>query len=198
MAKALTSEKILLGDFNNPVRLSFLSIDKPKSFEEGKPGKYQATGLLDPTNAAHAKTLAKVKEEALKLVKAGGLNPKEVVLCLKSGDDKTYDGYAGMKYIPTGNDAKPAIADRSGIVIQPGHPQWPYSGCYGVISITLWLQNNKYGKKVNANLRAIRFVKDGDAFGVAPVDPDEEFSALGDVPAGEFETAGGDDDFLAE
>jgi hypothetical protein len=53
-----------------------------------------------------------------------------------------------------------------------------YSGCYVNMTVTLWTQDNEYGKRVNANLRAVQFVKDGEAFGVAPVDAEEEFDEV--------------------
>ena len=50
---------------------------------------------------------------------------------------------------------------------------------------------NEFGKRINANLRAVQFVKDGEAFGVKPVDAEDEFDVL------EGDAAGGDDDFLS-
>ena len=32
-------------------------------------------------------------------------------------------------------------------------------------SIDLWAQDNKYGKRINASLTHVQFVKDGDQFG---------------------------------
>jgi hypothetical protein len=55
----------------------------------------------------------------------------------------------------------------------------PYSGCYVNVSIDVWAQDNKYGKRINAQLKGIQFVRDGDAFGGgAPASPDE-FEDLG-------------------
>jgi len=52
----------------------------------------------------------------------------------------------------------------------------PYAGCYVNMSIRLWAQDNQFGKRVNAQLRAVQFVKDGEAFGDKPVDPQKELS----------------------
>jgi hypothetical protein len=43
----------------------------------------------------------------------------------------------------------------------------PYSGCYVNCIIELWAQNNAYGKRINANLLAVQFYKDGQPFGDA-------------------------------
>jgi hypothetical protein len=60
----------------------------------------------------------------------------------------------------------------------------------------LWTQdsNNRIG--INGNGLTIQFMKDGDSFGRPGADPDSEFEALEDAPAGEDgETA--DDDIFA-
>ena len=54
MAKTITGDVIKLPS----VRLSFAKIFKPESFQGQEP-KFNATFLLDPTNAAH---MAKIKE----------------------------------------------------------------------------------------------------------------------------------------
>ena len=68
-------------------------------------------------------------------------------------------------------------------VSQPGEPQYPYDGCYGIGSITLWLQvgatQAKYGKRVGCNLRGLQFAHDGDRFTQDEVGEDE-FQALED------------------
>jgi len=60
----------------------------------------------------------------------------------------------------------------------------PYGGCYVNVSLDIWVQDPKgekakNGKRINATLRGIQFMADGDAFaGGAPADP-EEFDDLG-------------------
>ena len=41
----------------------------------------------------------------------------------------------------------------------------PYAGCYVNAIVELWGQKNQYGERVNANLLAVQFAKDGDPFG---------------------------------
>ena len=38
--------------------------------------------------------------------------------------------------------------------------------------IRLWWQDNQFGKRINASLEVVRFRKDGEAFGAAPVSAD--------------------------
>jgi tripartite-type tricarboxylate transporter receptor subunit TctC len=40
----------------------------------------------------------------------------------------------------------------------------PFAGCYVNATIRLWAQDNQYGKRINAQLRAVQYVKDGAAF----------------------------------
>jgi len=48
-----------------------------------------------------------------------------------------------------------------------------YGGCYVTMLIRPWWQNNKYGKRINANLVAIQFIEDGEAFGEGRISDDQ-------------------------
>lgn len=186
-----TSERMLLKN----VRLSFLRLERPEAFEEGQTEKYQATSLLDPSNAEHADLIKLIKQETQKLcVEAYGEVPAEIKaeplqrLPFGYADQhpkkKKYDGYKGMFYVYAANTVKPGIGNRQADAVLPGEPQFPYSGAYGNVSISLWAllgpKRVKYGPHIGANLRAIQFVKDGDAFGQAPISAEDEFDALED------------------
>ena len=188
MAKAPTSEIIKL----RSARLSFARLWKPKAFQEGQDPRFEATFLLDPSNADHASTIAEIKAAAMKLIKESGLDARVFKLCFGKGDDKPYDGYAGMVYIAANNKTRPTVVDRNRNPVAEGDKQAPYSGCIVNTNLTLWLQNNQYGKRINANLRIVQFVADGPAFGVQAAKAEDEFEALGDAPAGA--AAGLDDD----
>jgi hypothetical protein len=54
-----------------------------------------------------------------------------------------------------------------------------YAGCYVNAIVSLWAQNNQYGKRINAQLDAVQFVRDGEPFGDGGVSPNE-FDAFGD------------------
>ena len=56
-----------------------------------------------------------------------------------------------------------------------------YGGCYVNASISFWGQNNKWGKRVNANLYGIQFSKDGEPFGLGPVDVSEDFDDISNI-----------------
>ena len=177
-----TSEVIKLEN----VRLSYPKLFTPKSFEEGQPKRFEAAFILDPSNPDHAAKIKEIKIAARNLmVEAFGENfaPKDLRgVCFGDGDkkDKTPDGYAGMFYLNSANTTRPAVANRRGEPVAEGDPQTPYGGCYVNATITLWAQNNRFGKRINGNLRGVQFVKDGEAFGQAPASAESEFDALED------------------
>jgi hypothetical protein len=47
-----------------------------------------------------------------------------------------------------------------------------YGGCYVNVMIRPWFQNNAYGKRVNAGLSVVQFVRDGEPFGTGRISDD--------------------------
>ena len=169
----------------NKVRLSF-----PQLFEattvngEGKPA-FSAVFLIDPKDPqvaainaaidAVAKEKWGAKAEAnLKALRAADKT------CLHNGDLKSnYDGFEGMLYISARNPMRPLVIDvnKSPLTEQDGKP---YAGCYVNVSIELWVQDNNYGKRINATLAGVQFYQDGESFtggGVADVNDFEDLTA---------------------
>ena len=177
-----TSEVIKLEN----VRLSYPKLFTPQSFEEGQPKRFEAAFILDPSNPDHAAKIKEIKIAARNLmVEAFGENfkPRDLRgVCFGDGNkkDKVPDGYKDMFYLGSANTTRPAIATRRGETVVEGDPQAPYGGGYVNATITLWAQNNRYGKRINGNLRGVQFVKDGEAFGQAPASAESEFDALED------------------
>lgn len=196
--QSTTSEVIKLTN----VRLSFPRLFQPKSFRPGQDPRYEATFLLDPSDKAHAEHIKQIKAEANKILKAkyGDKIPNSIKenLCFGSGDKKDYDGYAGMFYLSASNKTRPVVVDqkRNPLTADDGKP---YAGCYVNASVTLWVMDNEFGKRVNANLRGVQFYKDGEAFGVKPVDAEEEFEDLAADEDTSLATVtdDADDDFLS-
>ena len=174
------------------IRIAFPALFEPKSMtgQDGKPTKpkFSAAFIVDP-KTQNAKALAegviacaKAKWGAKADAILAELHKKDRV-CYResplSKDGKPYEGFEGMHSINASNDARPLVLDRtkSPLTAQDGKP---YGGCYVNASIELWAQDNKFGKRINASLKGVQFVKDGDAFGGgAPASP-EEFEDLGE------------------
>lgn len=161
------------------VRLAFPALFEAKTVNgEGKPA-FSASLLLDPSDpqvktvnqAIDAVAKEKWGAKADAVLKTMRATDK---VCLHDGDLKEqYDGFAGNLYISSRSAARPLVIDanKSPLTEKDGKP---YAGCYVNASIELWAQDNNYGKRVNASLRGVQFLRDGDAFaGGAPASEDE-------------------------
>jgi hypothetical protein len=92
----------------------------------------------------------------------------------------SYDGFPGNLYISARNPVRPTVldADKTPLVAADGKP---YAGCYVNVSLELWAQDNKYGKRVNATLMGVQFYRDGDSFTGGGAADESDFD---DVSAG--------------
>lgn len=161
------------------VRLSFPHLFTPHAMEEGQEKKYGAVFILD--NEKHDKTLTLLEKTIDRLALDFWKKKIHFKSCLRDGNDKPeMDGYGdGVMFISAIRKTRPAVVDRAvnpiteedGII---------YAGCYVNATIRLWVQDNKWGKRVNAELRAVQFVKDGESFGAGPVNAEDEFTSLED------------------
>lgn len=167
------------------VRLSFPNLYKAVQVNnEGKPA-FSASLLIpgdDPQIDAINDVIDKVAEEKwkqkAKTILATLRGGDKV--CLHNGDNKAeYEGYPGNYYLTARSYAKPLVIDRNKetLVEESGKP---YGGCYVNASVEVWAQDNQWGKRINATLRGVQFVKDGDAFAGTPPAKEEEFDDLGD------------------
>lgn len=163
------------------VRLSYPALWKPKAFGDGSEGepKFQAVALMDPKDKVGKINIAKI-EDAIDFVKkekwpkgAPKLGPSKI--CLKDSEDleEMKDGYEGMMYVNASDAKRPRVLDADGIDVREGDEGAPYAGCRVDMKIRIWAQDNKFGKRINASLVAVKFRDDDDAFGAAPFDPNE-------------------------
>ncbi len=169
--------RILLKD----VRLAFPNLFEPTTVAgEGKP-RYSATLIIPADHPQLAEIRAKQtavakdkwRDKAAAIER--GLD-KQDKLALHDGDTKTkYDGFPGNFFISAAaqENAAPTVIDRdrSPLSAKSGRP---YPGCYVNASIEFWAQDNNYGQRINAQLRGIQFLRDGDSFSAGrPADADE-------------------------
>ena len=115
-------------------------------------------------------------------------------VCLKrgddklDGDDKIMEGYEGRRYISARSYVRPTIVDlnpKKPITEEDGKI---FSGSYVNCYISLWAQSGQYGKRINAQLQGVQFVKTGESFGGGKAADPGVFDSLAD----EF---GDDEDF---
>jgi len=157
--------------------LSFPNLFKKAVFQ-GKEGKYEATLMFPKTDTKTYETI----NAAIEAIKKDNKTPKISAdkLCIKDGDDSEYDGCAGMWMVKASNSKRPTVINRDKTPVTE-EDEVMYAGCVVNGIIDLWFQNNSYGKRVNANLLGVQFVKDGTPLGDgAKVADTDEFDDIED------------------
>ena len=197
------------------VRLSFADLFTPRTFQGEDEGaaRYKASFLIPKTGNTTAtyhgtrgpimKMLKRAKLDAI-TSKIGEQEAAKVAkriepgnYAVRDGDYKEYDGYEGHYFLSSTNRRPPQVIGRDKRPLK-AEDGVVYSGCYVNAIVTLWYQaagrrgGNAVPTAVWATLEAVQFVRDGEAFGAAPVDTDEEFDDVTDDD--DFVDEGADDD----
>lgn len=176
------------------VRLSFPHLFQAHAMEEGQEKKFGATfifpneqkGKLYTGEMGKKEPEGNICEKIEKLIERLALDQfkKKVHFksCLRDGNEKPdMDGYGdGVMFLTASSKTRRQVVDRDVQIPITEEDGKIYAGCYVNASVRLWVQDNKWGKRVNAELRAVQFVKDGDSFGAAPVNAENEFESLMD------------------
>lgn len=152
------------------VRGSFLDIFVAKAVNGGEP-RFSGNFLLDKTK--DAAQIKKIGDEIRRLeaVTFKGKKLPADKVCLRDGDEKEYDGYAGCMFLSAANKRRPTVIDRDKSPLT-AEDNKPYPGCYVNAVVNLWAQDSQYGRRINASLEVVQFVKDGPAFGAPRVNLD--------------------------
>ena len=143
------------------VRLSFPSLFHKAMFQ-GTETKYEATFLLDKKE--HAATITQVSDAIAAMLKEHKTKLTSDKICLKDGDMMEYDGYANTLTLKASSAKRPMVINKLKEPVTEDD-NVIYSGCYVNTIVSLWFQDNGFGKRINASLEAVQFVKDGTPFG---------------------------------
>ena len=170
-------------------RLSFPALFEAKRYkgdDKGTP-KFSAMFSLDPDDPKQAKCLKTLKAEIARVAKTKWPDavPPSVLFgkakcCARDGDDNDNPQFHGLITVSASNTIQPAVCDRDPRIAVTAQDDIIYAGCYVNATIGLWAQDNDYGKRINANLRGVQFVRDGERFGAAPAEAEEEFDNIED------------------
>jgi hypothetical protein len=163
------------------VRLSFPSLFEYATYQGESLNKYECT-LLIPKDSDTAKEVqAAVKEAGMETL---GSDWSKAKLCILDGDLKDYDGYEGVWAVKASTKKRPVIInkDKSAISEEDGVI---YAGCYVNASVSISAFQSKYGKFVQAQLNAVQFNRDGDAFGGGDSFSIDEFEDVSSADAGD-------------
>lgn len=182
MSNTQTQDNPLVVKLNN-VRLSFPAIFTPKAMANDPKSKptYSATFIMDKVkNAADIAKLKAAAEFAKKQQWPNkAVSPK---MFLHDGSEKAdTDGYGdGVMYVSARNPKPIFIGDQKLVPLKEEDGK-PYAGCYVNAVVRVWAQDNEYGKRINAALGNIQFLRDGPAFGEVARTLEQDFQAVEDV-----------------
>ena len=176
------------------VRLSFPHLAAPHASAEGAVPKFSGDFIMEPNHPGYAAFWAAVQAKALEKFGAQAdatlqyINADRKLRAYGSGeeciDQKTmtpYAGYPGNVFVKANNAVQPAMFDAAGTQLMDA--RMFYGGCYVNVQVQPWMQDNAHGKAVRCELVGVQFHSDGEAFGVAPVDPNSLFGAVAGAPA---------------
>lgn len=160
------------------VRAAFLQLFEAKQVNGEGEAAYGGSFIFDKTSANVKKLNDAIDAEAKK--KWGEKAPAMLKqlraadkVCLHDGDLKAdYEGFPGHFFVSARNKSRPLVVaqDKTPLTKDDGKP---YSGCFVNAVVDVWAQDNKFGKRINASLKGVQFLRDGDAFsGSAPASPD--------------------------
>ena len=166
------------------VRLSFPSLFNTAKFGGEDTGKYEATFVLDKVE--HAEVIAGIKAQIERLMKEE-LKSKvpSDKLCLKDGDEMGRPEFEGKYTIKASTKKRPLVINRDKSPITESD-NVIYAGCYVNAIVSLWAQNNSWGRRINAQLDGVQFCRDGEAFGDGAVSVNE-FDAFGSESDEDFD-----------
>lgn len=155
------------------VRASYPHLAEPyKGDGENDKPSFGIVGLLP--HGSHKEAALLVKEAIDKLAKESKLTVAKDKRCLRNGDDGDKEEAFGHYTVSARENKRPKVRGLDNQEVPKDEiEELIYGGCYVDILIRLWAQDNKFGKRINANLVAVRFRKDGEAFGEGRINDEE-------------------------
>jgi len=194
------------------VRLSYPALFKPDQYKPGDKPRFKADLLLTPGSqaavgdgdfeeaqkAVHKAFVASAKEtwgeKASEMWKALKAQNK---MAFRDGDLKTgndAETYNGLWYLAsrTAENKPPKIYAASGKQLTADDGTI-YGGCFVHAVVDVWAQNDA-NKQINCRLLAVKFYKDGDAFGGGARADESDFDGMmSDAGSSGFEDQAGSD-----
>lgn len=162
------------------VRLSFPDIFEPKAGDDSDKKRYKASFLMDPNDPANKAQILQVRAKMDEMwqtwtKKSDAKAPRDKT-ALRKGDDKEYEGYAGMWFISAAraeSQGRPLLVDRQKKEYGEKTNEL-YAGCYVNVKIRVYcFEHPKSGKRINASIEVIQKFKDGEPFGAGKASADD-------------------------
>lgn len=166
------------------VRFSYPHLDKPyKGDGDQGEAKFGIVGMMPKETHKAAKAL--IEERIAELLKENKVKalPADKKF-LRDGDDSGREEYEDHWTISARESRRPPLRDRRNQVVEPEDAKDVFQpGFWGDILIRPWYQNNKFGKRVNAGLSSVQFVRKDEIFGegrISDEDLDDAYEDYGD------------------
>ena len=178
-------------------RLGFPSLLVPQSIEGGTP-KYNCTFIIPPDAPEWNEILEMAQAIAVEkwTVNATGvmgmINNDKKLRCYGFGADKVdmttglvYDGFQDMLWISGSSETRPDLRGADALPCPPTAPlnTMFVGGNYVSGVISLWPQDNKWGKAIRAQVDGVQYLREGEHFGAVGPDVGEIFQAVEGAPA---------------
>lgn len=167
------------------VRASYLHHVKPWAKNEGEAKKYSMTGIAPKdTHKAVKDLIVGVMNKLLDEKNRGGKLGADKKF-FRDGDLAEKPEYENAWTINASEreDRPPALRGRDGrLLTVEDAASLMFSGCYVNMLIRPWFQDSeKWGKRINANLIGIQFVKKGEPFGESMIDDEDAWDVVEDM-----------------
>lgn len=154
------------------VRLSFPAVFTPTAYNGEGEKKYEATFLIEKGSENHKMVQAEIDLMMQRDFKGKRLPADRI--CLRDGNEKSYEGYEGHYYLKASSKKRIAVVDQDKTPLTEDDEK-VYGGAYVNASFDLWAMDNQFGKRINAGLRGIQFDSHGDSFSGTSAANDDEF-----------------------
>ncbi len=188
--------------FLSNVRLSFPHLAEPQRQVNEQTGKerisYNCEFIMAQDHAGFQQFMQKYGALAVEKWKEHANTVMQMIQgdrktrCYGRGEEKVnkktfqpYDGYAGHVFITAGRDSQPQMIQADGQPIDPTNTmayqalaRKMYGGCRVNAAVKPWLQDNKHGRGIRADLIAVQFAGDDKPFGEGAVDASNLFGAV--------------------
>lgn len=172
------------------VRLAFFNGYEPGTFE-GKQS-FGAQLIIAPNHPQIAdidKAIQAVAKEKWKdsWKEIYQMLDKQGRLCFRKGpkldkQGKPYDGFEGMFHLScSAAPEKRPLCLKANKTVSTSRDGDLYGGCYADVKLSLWPQDNQWGRRVNAQPLVFQKRADGDAFAGGPPPTPDGMDDLSDV-----------------
>ena len=177
------------------VRCSYPHLDKPWSMDPAAEPKYSVTGLI-PKTADYRESVQALNKYLREWLAEKKQTVPQNRMFLRDGDETGKPEMAGHWTVSASERDAPPLRGRY-IDRATGKPEIIspqdaakifYGGCWISLMVEPWFQNHQVGgKRLNANLRAVQFLRNDTPFGrgrITDEEVDDVFEAVPDDEGG--------------